>query len=144
MAAEVVGLTRYPKKGAPGVSLSEMKLVKGLGVEGDFRQGGERQVSLLPAEARRWMEAQPEQGLCFGRFRENITTKGLPTDTLGPGSLLSAGSAVLRTGAGRKECFDHCALFSAGAPCRLAGCAVFAAVEQSGTVRISDAVLILR
>ena len=142
MGAEVVGLTRYLKKGEPGISLSEMNLLKGLGVEGDFHQGGERQVSLLSAEARHWMEIEPVQGLCFRRFRENILLEGLPMDSLEPGGLLSMGSAVLRISGRRKECFKECARFSKGLSCRLSRCALFAAVDQSGTVRIHDCVAI--
>ena len=119
-----------------------MHLIKGIGVEGDFRQGGERQVSLLTAEARRWMEAQPEKGLCFRRFQENILIQGLPSEALEPGGLLSVGTAVLRTGMRGKQCFNECALFSRGVTCQLSRCAVFATVEQSGTVRIKDSVSI--
>jgi len=143
MAAEVVGLTMCSKKGEPGVSVSEIRLIKGFGIEGDFRQGGERQVSLLSVEVRCWMEAQSEQGFCYQRFRENVLMKGLRMETLEPGSLLSVGSAKLRISKQRKQCFNECARFSKGISCELSRCAAFAVVEQSGTIRINDSISIL-
>ena len=120
-----------------------MNFLEGLGVEGDFHQGGERQVSLLSAEARLWIEAQTGQakrGLCFGRFRENILIEGLPLEDLENGSLLYVGDAVLRISMRSKHCYDECGLFSKGMTCLLLGSAAFAVVEQSGVVRIGDAV----
>jgi cyclic pyranopterin phosphate synthase len=145
--AEVIGLTRYRAKAEPGESLSEMKLVEGLGIEGDFHQGGTKQISLLSAETRRWIEAQTEKGLCFARFRENILVAGLPDD-LETGALLSVGDAVLRITAKGKQCYGDCPFFSFsnlsfsnnGTPCRLSGRTMFAAVEQGGIIRVGDAV----
>ena len=142
MSAEIVGLTVFKKEGKPGVFLSEMSLIKGLGVEGDFHQGGEKQVTILTGEARRWMERQPEQGLCFRRFQENILIKGFKLEEIYPESLLSAGSAVLRISMLVKPCFDECSLSSKGTPCRLSGRALFAVVERGGTVRIGDSVIL--
>ena len=139
--AKVVGLTRYLRKGEPGEHLSGMRLLEGLGVEGDFHQGSERQVCLFSAEARRWMEAQTEKGLCFGKFRENILVEGLPLEELEDGSLLSMGDAVLRVGTRSKHCYDECALFSKGMSCRLSGCAVFAVVERGGTINTGNLIL---
>ena len=141
---KITALTRYRKKGEAGEPLCEMNLLEGLGVEGDFHQGGEKQVSLLSAEVRLWIDAQTEQakkGLCFVRFRENILIEGLPED-LKSGSLLRAGDIVLRISERGKRCHDECAFFSEGLPCRLSGSAAFAAVEQGGTIRIGDAVSI--
>jgi len=142
--AKIAGLTRYRKKGEAGEPLREMNLLEGLGVEGDFHQGGEKQVSLLSAEARQWIDAQTEQakkGLCFVRFRENILIEGLPED-LESGSLLRAGDAVLRISERGKRCHGECSLFSKGLPCRLSASAVFATVERGGIIRITDVISI--
>ena len=138
--ARIAGLTLYRKKGEPGMALAEMTLLEELGVEGDFHQGSERQVSLLSVETRRWMEAQTEQGLCFKRFRENILIEGLPLEDLDNGCLLSAGDAILRISMRNKRCYDECRLFSKGIPCRLSGCAAFAVVDRGGVIRIGDSV----
>jgi len=120
--------------------MPEVSLLKGVGVEGDFHQGGGRQISLLAAEARRWMEVQSQKGFCFGRFRENMLIEGLPINELKSGALLSVGSAVLRIGSHRKRCYDECALSSKDLPCRLMKSVCFADVAQSGTVRMGDVV----
>jgi len=140
MSAKISYLTIFRSKGESGESVTEVNLLKDLGVEGDFHQGGERQVTILPAETRRWLDAQTERGLCFDRFRENILIEG--SGEIKPGSLLSVGDAVLRISAFVKPCFDECALAACGTPCRLSGRAVFATVERGGTVRVGDAVVI--
>ena len=142
MAAHVAKLTRFSERGAPGEDLPEMTLLQGLGVEGDFFQGGNRQVSLLSIEARRWMEEQEERGLCFDRFKENILFQGLPMETLEPGDLLDMRSAVLRISPFKKPCFKECPRYSKGLLCRLSQCAKFAIVEQGGTVRAGDLVAV--
>lgn len=142
-SAKIIGLTRYRKKGEPGEPLSEMNFLEGFGIERNLHQGGERQVCLLLAEARLWMEAQTEQakiGLCFGRFRENILIEGLPLEDLESGSLLYIGNAVLRISTHSKHCYDECNLFSKRMTCRLSGGAAFAVVERSGKASIGDSV----
>ncbi|MCL2068761.1 MAG: hypothetical protein FWH00_02565 [Oscillospiraceae bacterium] len=138
MVTNIAALTRYSVKGAPGETLSEMTLIEGLGIEGDFHRGGDKQISILSAEVRRWMEAQPKPGLCFMRFRENILLDGLDMRTLKPGGLLSVGTAVLKITKRGKRCFDECGLFTGGGSCRLSECAVFAAVEKGGIIRVGD------
>jgi len=115
-----------------------MHLIKGLGVEGDFHQGGDRQVSLLGAEARAWMESQTKKGLCFERFKENMLIEGLSEEALKSGDLLLAGKAVLRISGAGKHCFKECVLFSEGQECLLSESALFAIVEESGYVRSGD------
>lgn len=145
MSAKVEALTRHRQKGAPGEPLSEAVLVAGLGMQGDRHLGGERQLSLLLAEARRWMDAQPVPGLCFGRFKPNILIGGLASGELAVGECLCVGAdAVLRIGGEAKRCFPECALLIHGAPCRLPGCAAFATVERGGVVRVGDRISALR
>ena len=138
MNARIAGLKRYRKKGEEGESLTEAVLVEGVGMEGDIHQGGERQISLLPAETRRWMENQREKGLCFVRYRENILTEGLELGVLSEQDCLLVGDAVLRISKRNKQCFSDCTLYSQGTSCRLADSALFAVVEKSGTVRNGD------
>ncbi|MCL1802264.1 MAG: hypothetical protein FWG30_01300 [Eubacteriaceae bacterium] len=140
MDVKIAGLTIFKKKGEAGSPSSEMNLVEGLGVEGDFHQGGEKQITLLSVETRNWIQAQQKKGLCFARFSENILIDGLPLDEIKPGDGIFVGNAVLRISPQTKPCFDECPLFSGGTPCRLSGRAIFAMVEQSGTIHIGDAV----
>ena len=138
MISKITGLTRYCKKGEPGEILFEAKLVEGIGMESGRHMGGDRQISLLSAETRDWMDSQADPGLCFGKFRENIRVDGIVLNDVTDGSRLSVGEAVLRVNMGKKHCYDECGLLSKGSECRLSGGAVFAAVERGGVVRIGD------
>jgi len=140
LTAKIIALTRYPQKGEPGVSLAEMALIEGLGIEGDRHMGTERQLSICTAEARRWMEAQSKEGLCFGRFRENILLEGLVAAALTNGDVLLLGDTVVEILASGKYCFPQCRLFSDQTPCPLSEGVIFAAVLQGGTVSLGDAV----
>lgn len=131
-------IIRYREKGKAGERLDEAELLTGLGLDGNIRQGGERQLCLLSAEAREWMERQVPKGLCFARFKENILAAGLDFGALQSGDCLAAGGAVLRISGTGKKCFDECALFSGKIPCMLSRHAVFAAVEQGGIIRAGE------
>jgi MOSC domain-containing protein YiiM len=113
-------------------------------MEGDYHAdgggGGERQISLCPEEARQWMAAQTRQGLCFRRFRENITTSGIRMEDLKPGTRLNAGEAVLEITEESKHCHDECALFTEGVPCKLSGQSCFAKVIAGGMIRAGDTI----
>ncbi len=143
MTARIARLTRFLEAGAPGEVLREANLLAGLGLEGNLRQGGERQLCLLSAEIRQWMDSQTESGLCFARFRENLLIEGGTLDGLPVGSRLSLGDAVLRISERGKRCFGECALFSRGMPCKLAGGAAFAVVERGGAIRVGDPVSVV-
>lgn len=141
MTAKVAALTRYPAKGEPGERLEKANLLAGLGMEGNVRRGGERQLCLLTAEIRRWMDSRAEEGLCFARLKENILLEGMPGGLLPTGACFAVGGAVLRMSADRKSCHPECALAASGRECRLSRTAVFAAIEQGGRVCVGDLVL---
>jgi len=138
LTVKIASLARYPQKGGPREVLQEAKLLAGLGMEGNFHRGGERQLCVLTAELREWMNAQPEQGVCIRRLKENLLLAGVPGGVLPPGAGIQIGEALLRVGVELKRCYDECGLYSRGVPCRLAGSAVFAVVERSGVVRAGD------
>ena len=140
-------ITIYPEKGAAGTELAEARLIENLGLEGDFHAtGGERQLSLLFAEDRKLLAEQEEEGkrsesgLCFSRFRENISIRFHGSDPLRPGMRLETGAALLEITGETKRCHEECSLFQAGKPCLLAGRSLFAKVLKSGIIRIGNSV----
>jgi cyclic pyranopterin phosphate synthase len=142
MDGNVIELTRYSTKGAPGEKLEKARLLEGLGMEGDFyAKGGERQISLLSVKSRNWMEAQHEKGLCFGRYKENILFDGISADVFRAGDRLKTGEAVLEISSLNKHCHDECPLFNKGQKCILSGQSLFAKVIQGGYVRTGDRIL---
>jgi MOSC domain-containing protein YiiM len=136
---QVVKLIRYRAKGEPGEEVSEAALREGLGLDGDFHAGpGDRQLCILPMELRAWIDGKNGQGLCFPRFRENISIEGIAPADLAPGRRLALGGAVVEISGSAKHCHEECPLYQAGAPCLLAGAALFAKVLQGGPVRVGD------
>jgi MOSC domain-containing protein YiiM len=138
--ARLAGITRYSAKGSPGEKLIEAELIAGLGLAGDYHQGGERQLSLLSAETRAWLDRQNGQGLCFARFKENLLLEGFASEYLADGSSVQVGDAVLRIHAEKKYCHTECPLFSGGETCKLPESVLFAEVERGGTIKTGDSI----
>ena len=145
LRAMVLRLTRYAAKGVPGEALQNARLLVGLGMEGDFHAkddagtpAGERQLSLLSQEERRWMDSQAKPGLCFGRYKENILFDADLSPVLVPGTRLAVGEAVLEISDSGKHCFAQCPLFDQEQACILAGRSLFAKVIRGGLVRTGD------
>jgi len=140
LTAKIAALTRYPAKGAPGEDLREATLHTGLGMEGNYHQGGERQLCLLTSALRQWMDSpHAQKGLCAARLKENIL---LDAAQRLPGAVLQIGEAVLRVSESPKRCHAQCELASRRPECRLAGRAVFATVQRGGVVCVGDRVVV--
>ncbi len=139
----VSALTAYPAKGASGQSLQRARLLAGLGMEGDFHaDGGPRQLSIFTRQGREWLQAREaagQPGLCFARFKENITLDGVDL-ALQPGDVLSLGECRLQVSGFSKHCHAECPLFSNGQSCVLAGQSLFATVLRGGVAQVGDAV----
>lgn len=127
----------YPEKGKPGVSLNQAILQAGVGLEGNRKSGGCRQLCVLDSAARRWLDVQTQRGICFDRFKENLRVEGEP-DCMEPGDRYRLGTAVIVVPDERKGCHGECPLAAASAPCPLAGRALYANVEQSGQITVGD------
>ena len=146
---KVANLFIYHKKGEPGQPLEEIKLILDIGMEGG-KSNKDRQLCLLTTGIREWIERERIEsvksvksvnsnkatGLCLNRFKENILIEGM--STIPPDTTFQIGEAVIKTSKTIKGCYQECELHSKGAPCLLAGCAVFASVKQEGIVRIGD------
>ena len=129
----------FSDKGKTGIDLEEASLLKDLGLEGDYHaKGGDRQISLLFAESRDKITASERQGLCFSRFKENITIRGL--ERVDPGVQLAVGEAVLEITGEIKTCHEECSFYEQGKSCLLAGLNLFAKVVESGIIRTGDRV----
>lgn len=141
MNGKVVGLMRFIEKGKPGEALEKAILLDDMGIEHDrsCKRGASRQASLLEADVRAWMEEQQTQGLCFQRYRENLTVDGVALSETGIGDRLAVGECILEI-TGNKECFQECARVQAGLPCRLAQSARYASVAKGGVLQLGDPV----
>lgn len=106
--ANVVFLQTVPKRKEPPVPAPSIRLIEGLGIEGDRHQkpNGSRQV-LLMAE-----ENCDAFGLSPGEVRENITTRGIDLQSLPAGTRLEIGEAALEI---TKDC-EPCAFIDSLRP----------------------------
>lgn len=133
----------FRERGSPGEPVGEAVFLSGLGMEGDCHaQGGERQVTLLSAGVRDWMDRQPRPGLCFRRYKANLETEGLDTAGLAPGTVLTAGTAAFQVSESGKKCFPECPLFQNGEVCRLSTGGIFLQVIRTGKVSKKDPIKI--
>gem|GEM_PF-712371 len=151
-------ITAYPGKGEAGIELDEGRFIENIGLEGDWRAGnrsqgsgvreqraGSRSVSFLFAESREQMDSSEIKGLCFHRYRENITLRITDsysqcdtTSMFKPGARLEVGEAVLEITDETKRCHDECVLHRAGEQCPLAGRNLFVKVLKGGLVRVGE------
>lgn len=124
----------YSEKHDPGKALEEAELIEGGGIGGDYHND----ISLYPLEAKRWILAQKEQGLCFKRFKGNILTEDIPLEDFVPGKILSTGEAQIQISDEVKQCFPTCPLYQQGKACVLKGKSFFAKVIKGGLIHKGD------
>lgn len=145
LTGKVDCLQIFTEKGKPGEKKESVLLEKCLGIKGDrHADGGDRQISILLSEVREWMNEQPEPGLCFRRYKENIRISGLDPKWLREGTLLRIGDAELEITGFGKRCFPECRYVSAGKDCVLLHGAFYARVMGSGRIQNGDRVICMQ
>jgi MOSC domain-containing protein YiiM len=167
VAAQVVSVNARATSGIPKLPQAEVKLIAGVGVEGDYHAGAKvrhrsraakdaeqpnlRQVHLIHAEL--FDELAP-LGIAVapGEMGENITTRGLAILDLEPGTRLHLGErAVIEVTGLRNPCKQLDAIDPAllgrvveklpeGSIARRAG--IMAIVVAGGTVRAGDPIAV--
>ena len=108
-----------PAKGSAPQVTDQLRLIRGSGIEGDWHQGwGKRDVCIWRKEILDWMEAQPVQGFCFPKRKENLILEGL--EAFRPGDRLCFQEVVLEVSDSAKHCFgEQCSYVKQGIPCQL-------------------------
>jgi len=135
--AQVVFLQIVPKRKEPPIPSPALKLLEGLGIEGDCHQkpGGSRQVLLMSEEN------GDHFGLAPGEVRENIVTRGLDLQALPPGTRLEIAGAALEI---TKDC-EPCSFIDSLRPglrarmVRRRG--MLARVVRTGEIRVGDEIV---
>lgn len=141
--AEVIAINRSEQKGVPKAAIPQGQFLVDFGLEGDAHAGHwHRQVSLLGKESIRKIEALGMEGLCTGRFAENITTEGVILYELPVGSRFRAGEVLFEVTQIGKECHQHCAIFHTVGDCVMPREGIFAKVIEGGIIRPGDEIII--
>ena len=144
MKGRVIAVNISEKKGQIKKPVEKINLIKDFGLEGDAHGGKwHRQVSLLARESIEKMQALGIEGLCTGKFAENITTEGIALHTKGVGTSIKVGEAVLEISQIGKECHYGCEIFKKIGKCIMPTEGIFAKVVEGGIIKPGDKIEVL-
>ena len=131
-----------PAKGTEKRPVEKGILIRDYGIEGDAHAGKwHRQVSLLSYDSVAEFNRRGA-GVQDGDFGENLLIEGIDLKRLPVGSVVKAGTAVLRVTQIGKECHQGCAIRERTGDCIMPREGIFAEVLEGGEVCPGDAVSI--
>jgi MOSC domain-containing protein YiiM len=135
---------RKPRDHYARVPLDQAVLVEGHGIDGDLKGSrGKRQLNVMRAEAVAELDVLGLQ-TAPGELGEQLVIAGLGPDDLAPGSRIRVGDAVIEVAIPRTGCdrFEHIQGTSKEDVAGRLG--VMARVIVGGSVRVGDAVAVVR
>lgn len=139
MKGRVLAISISETKGVAKNSIPSARMIEDFGIEGDAHAGKwHRQVSFLANESVDKMRALGVEGLCTGKFAENITTEGLELWSLPIGSKIYMGETVHEVTQIGKECHHGCAIKQQVGACIMPKEGIFTKVLVGGMVRVGD------
>ncbi|MDF2533733.1 MAG: molybdenum cofactor sulfurase [Clostridia bacterium] len=89
------------------------------------------------------MKALGVEGLCTGKFAENLTTEGIELYKLPVGTKLEIGETIQEVTQIGKECHTKCAIYHQVGNCVMPTDGIFTKVLKEGTVRPGDIIRII-
>ncbi|MDF2614380.1 MAG: hypothetical protein K0S71_2166 [Clostridia bacterium] len=138
---KVISVNISKEKGVIKEAVPEGYFQEAHGLVGDAHAGKwHRQVSLLSKESIDKMTKVGIEGLCSGKFAENITTEGIILHKLKVGTLLKIGETIQEVSQIGKECHTGCAIKVQVGQCIMPKEGIFTKVIQSGTVKVNDTI----
>jgi MOSC domain-containing protein YiiM len=113
------------------------------GLEGDAHAGKwHRQVSFLGEESIDKMRATGVEGLCSGKFAENLTTEGIILYELPVGTKLKIGEVLFEVTQIGKECHQGCEIRNLVGDCVMPREGIFARVLTEGYIEAGDEIIV--
>ena len=144
LKGKVIAINISEKKGVPKKTIEQGMFRVDHGLEGDAHAGNwHRQVSLLGNESIEKMKAIGIEGLCTGKFAENITTEGIELWTLPVGTKLQIGETIQEVTQIGKECHTKCTIFHQVGNCVMPTEGIFTKVLKEGIIKSGDEMIIL-
>ncbi|MCT8977114.1 MOSC domain-containing protein [Clostridium sp. CX1] len=141
--ARVLAVNISEKKGVIKHPIEKGYFRENHGLEGDAHSGEwHRQVSLLAQESIDKMKAKGVEGLCSGKFAENLTTEGIILYELPVGTKFKVGEVLMEVTQIGKECHQGCAIRSQVGDCIMPREGIFAKVLQGGWIKPEDEIVI--
>lgn len=144
MKGKIVAVNISEKKGVPKRTIEQGEFMVDHGLVGDAHAGNwHRQVSLLGIESINKMKALGIEGLCTGKFAENLTTEGLELWKLPVGTKLKIGETLQEVTQIGKECHVKCAIFQEIGSCVMPTEGIFTKVLKNGIIKAGDEIEII-
>ncbi|SHJ43884.1 MOSC domain-containing protein YiiM [Geosporobacter subterraneus DSM 17957] len=144
MTGKVIAINISEKKGVPKRTIEEGFFEIDHGLVGDAHAGNwHRQVSLLGNESIEKMKAIGIEGLCTGKFAENLTTEGIDLWKLPVGTKLEIGETLQEVTQIGKECHTKCAIFHQVGNCVMPTEGIFTKVLKAGKIKINDLIKVI-
>lgn len=144
MKGKVVAVNISEKKGVPKKTIAQGEFKVDHGLVGDAHAGNwHRQVSLLGIESINKMKALGIEGLCTGKFAENLTTEGFEIFKLPVGTKLRIGETLHEVTQIGKECHTKCAIFQQIGSCVMPTEGIFTKVLKDGIIKAGDEIEIV-
>jgi len=132
------------EKGVIKESIPEGIFQEEHGLVGDAHAGKwHRQVSLLAQESIDKMTKIGIEGLCSGKFAENLTTEGIILHTLPVGTKVKIGDSYHEVTQIGKECHTGCAIKVQVGQCIMPKEGIFTRVLKTGKIRVGDTIEII-
>lgn len=144
MEAKVIAINISEKKGVPKRTIEEGAFKVDHGLVGDAHAGNwHRQVSLLGIESINKMKALGVEGLCTGKFAENLTTEGIVLYELPVGTKLEIGETIQEVTQIGKECHTKCAIYHQVGNCVMPTDGIFTKILKEGIIKAGDIIRII-
>ncbi|HOM42112.1 MAG: MOSC domain-containing protein [Clostridia bacterium] len=144
MKGKILAVNISEEKGVFKKPIEQGKFRIDHGLVGDAHAGNwHRQVSLLGIESINKMKALGIEGLCTGKFAENLTTEGLELWKLPVGTRLKIGETEQEVTQIGKECYVKCEIFQKIGSCIMPTEGIFTKVLKGGIIKPGDEIEVL-
>jgi len=142
--AKVTAVNISEKKGVPKTSIEKGFFEVDHGLVGDAHAGNwHRQISLLGQESIDKMTAVGVDGLCTGKFAENLTTEGIVLYELPVGTRMKVGEVTMEVTQIGKECHMGCAIRELVGDCIMPREGIFTKVIVPGWIKPGDEIEVI-
>lgn len=144
LTGKVIAVNISEVKGVIKTPIEEGEFIVDFGLKDDAHAGKwHRQVSLLAKESVDKMVAMGIEGLCSGKFAENITTEGIVLHQLPVGTKVKIGETIQEVSQIGKECHTGCAIKVQVGKCIMPTEGIFTKVLVGGMVRPGDVIEVI-
>jgi hypothetical protein len=106
------------------------------GMVGARKKNPDRPVSLMSWQARQEVDQAVRRGLCYRRFRADITIDCVQMPA--KGAIIQAGELALEILPEGKTCWPECELYQEGLTCPLQDGVRYAKVETTGALSVGE------